>query len=84
MSSGNRDRFIFKYEGDIPQGYPVEEISTEKSAGNVIVNKTELVEISGAPLADSLFEVPADYTPAPNPVRTGIIGISTTPPTPQQ
>jgi hypothetical protein len=83
LSSGGRDRFVFKYEGDTPQGYPVEESSTEKSAGNVIVNKTELIEISDAPLDDALFDVPPDYTPAPEPVRMGVTGISSTPPQPQ-
>lgn len=83
MSAGGRDRFVFKYEGDTPLGYPVEESSTEKSAGNVIVNKTELVEISEAPLDDSLFDVPPDYTPAPEPVHIGLTGVSASPPRPQ-
>lgn len=83
LSSGGRDRLVFKYEGDTPQGYPVEESSTERAAGNVIVNKTELVEISAAPLDDALFDVPADYTPAPQPMRVGLTGVSANPPRPQ-
>jgi len=80
MTSGNRDRITFKYEGGIPLGYPVEETSTEKTGGNVIVNKTELVEISDAPLQDSLFDVPTDYSPAPDLMRSGMTGISAAPP----
>lgn len=67
MTSGGRDQVVYQYEGNAPRGYPVEETSIEKSAGNVVVNKTELLELSEELLDDSLFEIPADYTPAPIP-----------------
>jgi hypothetical protein len=39
----------------------VEETAKQRQAGNTIVNKTELVEVSDQPLDESLFEVPPDY-----------------------
>lgn len=67
MRPGGHDRFVFQYEGTSPRGYTVEETSTEKSAGNVLVNKTELVEVSDAALDEALFDVPPDFTLAPDP-----------------
>ncbi len=46
-----------------PQGLIIEETANERSAGNVIVDKTELIESSDQPLDESLFEVPPDFTP---------------------
>lgn len=60
---GNHDRRVFKHVGIEPQGLLIEGTTTERSAGNVIVDKTELLESSDQPLDDSLFEIPADFTP---------------------
>ena len=64
---GSHDHLIYKQVGTASRGYAIQEMSTERSDGNVVVNKTELVEFSEAPLDDSLFEVPEDYTPAEPP-----------------
>ncbi len=84
MRPGGRDHFVLKYEGTRPSGYPVDEVSTEKSDGNTIINKTELIEASEAPLDDALFDVPADYTLAPD-VHNNVLHLvpSTAPQLPQ-
>jgi hypothetical protein len=56
-----RDHVIFKILGTPPRGLVVEETAKQRQAGNTIVNKTELVEVSDQPLDESLFEVPPDY-----------------------
>lgn len=73
MQSGGRDHIVFKFEGDAPLGYAIEETFKEKMAGNVVVNKVELIDISDQLLDESLFEVPADYKPAPAP-QPGVMG----------
>lgn len=46
-------------------GTPVEEINTtEYGDGNVTVDKTELIELSRAPVDPSLFEIPSGYREA--------------------
>jgi len=70
---GSHDHLIYKVEGSAPRGYTVEETSTQTAGGNVVVNKTELLEFSEQPLDESLFEIPGDYTPAETP-RPGIVG----------
>lgn len=59
----SHDRVVFKTNGIEPHGLVIEETSTQRSEGNVIVNKVELLEVSEQALDDSLFEVPADYAP---------------------
>jgi hypothetical protein len=61
---GRRDRVLFKQIGRAPRGFAVEETITKSEDGRVLVNKIELLEISEKPLDESLFEVPADYSPA--------------------
>ena len=63
-SSGRIDRIIFKRIGTAPRGFAVEETTTRHEDGRVSINKIELIEISEKPLEESLFEVPADYSPA--------------------
>jgi hypothetical protein len=58
-----RDHLIFKILGTPPRGLVVEETAKQRQAGNTIVNKTELLEVSDQPLDASLFEVPSDYAP---------------------
>ena len=55
------NHLVFKHLGTAPHGLTLEETAKQQSDGNVLVNKTELVEISYEPLDQSLFEVPADY-----------------------
>ncbi len=62
---GGHDHLIVKHVGAMPHGLPISQTATERAEGNVIVNKIELLETSEAPLDESLFEVPADYSPAP-------------------
>jgi len=64
---GGHDHLILKRVGAMPHGLPVSQTATERAEGNVIVSKIELLESSEAPLDDSLFEIPADYSPAPMP-----------------
>lgn len=47
--------------GPTPDGLLIEETLTKRFDGKVIVNKTELLEISQEALDESLFTVPADY-----------------------
>jgi len=61
------DHLIFKILGTPPRGLVVEETATQKQAGNTIVNKTELLEVSDQPLDEALFEVPSDYVPREKP-----------------
>jgi len=61
---GHHDQVIYKYKGRDPSGLLIGEKSTQKSAGNVIRNITETLEVSDKPLDGSLFEVPADFTQA--------------------
>jgi hypothetical protein len=42
-------------------------VAKQRQAGNTIVNKTELLEVSDQPLDESLFEVPPDYVPREKP-----------------
>jgi hypothetical protein len=63
-SPGHHDRVVYKYSGIEPSGLLIEEVSTQKSAGNVIKNKTEILEVSDKPLDESLFDVPAGFTQA--------------------
>jgi len=58
----NNDHVIMKQLGTAQRGFTVEEKSTRKEGGNVIVGKVELLEFSEQPLDPSLFEPPADYT----------------------
>jgi hypothetical protein len=67
-ASGAHDRFEYVKTGNATVGFTVEETSTVRSEGNVVINKTELLEFSDQPLDDSLFEVPPDYTEKPHPV----------------
>lgn len=80
MQSGGRDHIVFKFEGDAPLGYAIEETFKEKMAGNVVVNKVELIDISDQPLDKSLFEVPADYKPVPA-SQPGVMGVPPVSPT---
>jgi len=61
---GGHDHLVFKHLGITPRGLVLEETATHKQGGNVVVNKTELLQISEQPLDESLFEVPPDYKPA--------------------
>jgi len=61
------DHLIFKNLGTAPHGLVVEETATQRQAGNVIVNKTELLEVSDKPLDEALFDVPSDYIPKERP-----------------
>jgi hypothetical protein len=61
------DHLIFNNLGTPPRGLIVEESSTQRQAGNTIVNKTELLEASDQPLDEALFEVPPDYVPREKP-----------------
>ena len=67
FAGGGHDHLIFKHVGIMPHGLPISLTATERAEGNVIVSKIELLESSEAPLDDSLFEVPADYSPAQMP-----------------
>ena len=64
FSSGKRDRVVFKRLGTTPRGYPIEETTRITQPGRTTVSKTELLELSEAPLDNSLFELPATYAPA--------------------
>ena len=68
--TGRPDHFDITYTGVQPTGFILEERSTQREGGNVILNKTELLEVSEQPLDESLFEIPPDYTqkqrPLPN------------------
>jgi hypothetical protein len=61
-SPGHPDHIIVNYTGNGKRGFAIEEASKKKELGNVVVNKTELVEFSEQPLDPSLFEPPPDYT----------------------
>jgi hypothetical protein len=61
------DHLIFKALGTPPRGLVLEETATQRQAGNTIVNKTELLEVSDQPLDEALFEVPPDYVPREKP-----------------
>ncbi len=61
-SPGHHDHLIFKYTGNTKRGFAVEETSRRKEAGNIILNKTELLDFSDQPLDPSLFEPPPDFT----------------------
>jgi hypothetical protein len=62
---GRRDRVLFKQLGDARRGFVVEETTTKDEGGHEFVLKTELLEVSEKPLDESLFELPAGYSPAP-------------------
>jgi hypothetical protein len=65
--SGRSDRMIFKQLGKARRGLPIEETRTRMEDGHTFASKTELVEISEAPLDPALFEVPAGFTPVKRP-----------------
>ena len=67
-SAGQFPRLEIKHTGTGRRGFAIEETSRETGEGNVLVNKTKLVEFSEEPLDPSLFEVPSDYTEAERPV----------------
>jgi len=56
-----RTNRVIKYKGDARRGFAVEETSKRKQSGNVIIDKTELLEFSEKPLDPSLFEPPPDF-----------------------
>jgi hypothetical protein len=58
---GVYDHKIYKRIGIAPHGFVIERTTTRRMAGNIETDKTELLEVSGKPLADSLFEPPADF-----------------------
>jgi hypothetical protein len=62
---GRRDRIVFKQIGTARRGFAIEETTTQSEAKKVFVHKTELLEMSEKPLDESLFELPAGYSPAP-------------------
>jgi hypothetical protein len=62
--SGHSDRIIFKQVGKARRGLAIEETRTKTESERTFVSKTELVEISEAPLDPALFEVPAGFTVA--------------------
>jgi hypothetical protein len=77
-SSGNRrDRLQVKWLGKSPRGYPIEETSVKTASADTTVSKTELLEISEAPLSPSLFELPKGYSQA---LQTGYGGADLTKP----
>jgi len=61
VAPGTHDKFVFSKKGKVTTGYAIDEVSKEKSEGNVVINKIELLEFSEEPLDPSLFEVPPDY-----------------------
>jgi hypothetical protein len=63
-TSGKRDRIQIRRLGTASRGYPVEETSRQTEAGRTTISKVELLEFSEAPLDASLFDVPAEYSPA--------------------
>jgi len=69
VRAGAHDHLIFKNHGPVPRGFKVEETATQRQAGNIIVNKIELLEVSDQPLDEALFEVPSDYVPRDLPER---------------
>ena len=72
--TGHRDHFEIKYTGAETTGLILEERSTRREGGNVILGKTELLEVSEQPLDESLFEVPSDYTKHEQPQpRSGVV-----------
>lgn len=58
----HRPHYVFRQLGAARQGFAIERTIVSPQAGVTNVNRTELVELSEAPLDASLFEVPADYT----------------------
>jgi hypothetical protein len=56
---------LFKQLGEARRGFAVEETTTKNEGERVFVLKTEMLEISEKPLDESLFELPAGYSPAP-------------------
>ena len=71
MMQHGHDSFKYVHNGVQHLGYAIEEAYKEKSAHNIVINKTELVDFSDKPLEPSLFEIPADYTEAPVPRMVG-------------
>ena len=76
-TSGKRDRVQIKRMGTATHGYAIEETSRQTEAGRTTISKVELLEFSEDSLDASLFEVPADYSPA---LRTPHGGIDMTRP----
>jgi len=62
--AGKRDRMIFKRRGTAPRGFAIEETSIKTESGRTFTSKVDLLEMSEAPLATSLFEIPPSYAPA--------------------
>jgi hypothetical protein len=78
LGIGNRqDRFQINWLGKAPRGYPIEETSVITEAGKRTTGKVELLEISGAPLNPSVFELPVGYRLA---LQTGNGGADLTKP----
>jgi len=67
VAMGGHDTYKFVKTGNATLGHAIEETSTERSEGNTVINKTELLEFSDQPLDESLFEIPPDYTEAQTP-----------------
>lgn len=65
------DKLNVKRIGNASRGYPIEESRVVTQAGNTTTSKTELLEISEAPLDPSLFELPAGYRRALRTARGG-------------
>jgi hypothetical protein len=63
-STGLRDRVRFEQNGARECGYPLEEIKCKTQCGINHHDRIELLEFSEVPLDISLFELPADYSPA--------------------
>jgi hypothetical protein len=63
-STGLRDRVHFEQIGTGKHGYPIEETKRNTQRGLNNDSRVELLEFSQAPLDSSLFELPADYSPA--------------------
>lgn len=63
-ASNRLDRFHFKRLGSVPGGFPLEETVKKTEAGKSTLSQLELMEVSEAPLDDTLFQVPEGYSPA--------------------
>ena len=58
---GLYDHKIYKRIGVAPHGFVIEQTARRRKAGNIEVDKTELLEVSEKPLDDSLFEPPVNF-----------------------
>jgi hypothetical protein len=64
LSAPTRDRVYYEYIGTGGRGYPLEETTHKTQDGIDESGRLELLEFSATVLDSSLFEVPADYSPA--------------------